>query len=149
MQRLSYDGSGRRAQSQASWERILAAAVGLFVVRDCAGTSIADISAAAGVSVPTEACEGGSALGVEAERNRGGAARCLQSDAAELAVLNELPGVRSHAPCSTPPTSRRALRSSRALGGQSTWDVEGRKDCRFDKDGVSPDARLRHGKHLD
>jgi len=53
MQRRSYDGSGRRAQAQANRERILAAALGLFVVQGYAGTSIADISAAAGVSVPT------------------------------------------------------------------------------------------------
>jgi len=52
-QRRSYDGSGRRAQAQANRERILATALGLFVVHGYAGTSIADIAAAAGVSVPT------------------------------------------------------------------------------------------------
>jgi AcrR family transcriptional regulator len=52
-QRRSYDGSGRRAQAQANRERILAAALGLFVMQGYAGTSIADISVAAGVSVPT------------------------------------------------------------------------------------------------
>ena len=52
-QRRSYDGSGRRARAQANRERILATALGLFVVQGYAGTSIADIAAAAGVSVPT------------------------------------------------------------------------------------------------
>jgi len=52
-QRRSYDGSGRRAQAQVSRERILAAAHELFVAQGYAGTSIADIGAAAGVSVPT------------------------------------------------------------------------------------------------
>jgi AcrR family transcriptional regulator len=52
-QRRSYDGSGRRAQAQANRGRILAAATGLFVAHGYAGTSIADISAAGGVSVPT------------------------------------------------------------------------------------------------
>jgi len=53
MQRRSYDGSGRRAQAQANRERILATALELFVAQGYAGTSIADIGAAAGVSVPT------------------------------------------------------------------------------------------------
>jgi len=53
MQRRSYDASGRRAQAQANRERILAAALRLFVAQGYAGTSIADIGSAAGVSVPT------------------------------------------------------------------------------------------------
>lgn len=52
-QRRSYDGSGRRAQAQANRDRILQAAHELFVAQGYAGTSIADIAAAAGLSVPT------------------------------------------------------------------------------------------------
>jgi len=52
-QRRSYDASGRRAQAQANRERVLDAARGLFVRQGYAGTSIADIAGAAGVSVPT------------------------------------------------------------------------------------------------
>ena len=52
-QRRSYDASGRRAQAEANRERIIDAALGLFVQRGYAGTSVADIAAAAGVSVPT------------------------------------------------------------------------------------------------
>ena len=52
-QRRSYDVSGRRAQAQANRERILEAAGELFVHRGYAGTAVADIAAAAAVSVPT------------------------------------------------------------------------------------------------
>lgn len=52
-QRRSYDASGRRAQAQVNRARILDAAQGLFVSQGYAGSSVADIAAAAGVSVPT------------------------------------------------------------------------------------------------
>jgi AcrR family transcriptional regulator len=51
--RRRYDGSGRRAQAQATRERILAAARRLFLTHGFAATSIATIAAAAGVSAPT------------------------------------------------------------------------------------------------
>jgi len=51
--RRGYDASGRRAQAQATRERILDNARELFVTRGYAGTSIAQIAAASGVSAPT------------------------------------------------------------------------------------------------
>lgn len=51
--RRSYNAEGRRAQAQANRERILNTARELFVERGYAGTSIADIADASGVSVPT------------------------------------------------------------------------------------------------
>ena len=48
-----YDSRGRRAQAQANRGRILEAAQRLFVDRGFAGTSIAEIAAAAQVSTPT------------------------------------------------------------------------------------------------
>ena len=48
-----YDASGRRAQAEASRRRIIEVARGLFVERGYAGTSVAQIAAAAGVSAPT------------------------------------------------------------------------------------------------
>ncbi len=52
-QRRMYDTSGRRAQAEATRRRILEVARGLFVERGYAGTSVAQIAAAAGVSAPT------------------------------------------------------------------------------------------------
>ena len=49
----AYDGSGRRAQAEQTRERILTEARGLFIEQGFAGTSVADVAAAAGVSVPT------------------------------------------------------------------------------------------------
>jgi AcrR family transcriptional regulator len=51
--RRAYDSSGRRAQAEATRLRILDTARRLFVEHGYAGTSIAQIAAAAGVSVPT------------------------------------------------------------------------------------------------
>jgi AcrR family transcriptional regulator len=51
--RRGYDGSGRRAQAQATRGRILDNARELFVTQGYAGTSIAQIAAASGVSAPT------------------------------------------------------------------------------------------------
>jgi AcrR family transcriptional regulator len=51
--RRGYDASGRRAQAQATRERILDNARELFVSQGYAGTSIAQIAAASGVSAPT------------------------------------------------------------------------------------------------
>lgn len=51
--RRGYDASGRRAQAQATRERILENARDLFVTQGYAGTSIAQIAAASGVSAPT------------------------------------------------------------------------------------------------
>ncbi len=48
-----YDSAGRRAQAQATRERIVLAARELFLAQGYAGTSIAQIAAAAGVSGPT------------------------------------------------------------------------------------------------
>ncbi len=48
-----YDSAGRRAQAQATRERIVLAARELFLTQGYAGTSIAQIAAAAGVSGPT------------------------------------------------------------------------------------------------
>lgn len=52
-QRRVYDSSGRRAQAALTRERIVAAARSLFVERGYAGTSVAQVAAAAGVSAPT------------------------------------------------------------------------------------------------
>ncbi len=49
----SYNGSGRRAQAQQTRERILIQARGLFIEQGFAGTSVADVATAAGVSIPT------------------------------------------------------------------------------------------------
>lgn len=51
--RRPYNASGRRAQAQANRERILVCARELFVERGYAGTSMADIADAAGISTPT------------------------------------------------------------------------------------------------
>jgi AcrR family transcriptional regulator len=51
--RRAYDSSGRRAQAEATRLRILDTARRLFVEHGYAGTSMAQIAAAAGVSVPT------------------------------------------------------------------------------------------------
>jgi len=51
--RRRYDSSGRRAQADAARERILDAARTLFLQHGFAGTSVAAIAAAAGVSAPT------------------------------------------------------------------------------------------------
>jgi AcrR family transcriptional regulator len=51
--RRSYNAQGRRAQAQANRDRILNTARELFIERGYAGTSIADIADASGVSVPT------------------------------------------------------------------------------------------------
>lgn len=51
--RRRYDSTGRRAQAQATRDRILGTARDLFVERGYARTSIAEIAAAAGVSAPT------------------------------------------------------------------------------------------------
>jgi AcrR family transcriptional regulator len=51
--RRGYDASGRRAQAAATRRRILESARELFVAQGYAGTSIAQIAAAAGVSAPT------------------------------------------------------------------------------------------------
>lgn len=48
-----YDASGRRAQARANRERILARARELFIRDGFAGTSVAAIARAAGVSAPT------------------------------------------------------------------------------------------------
>jgi AcrR family transcriptional regulator len=48
-----YDTTGRRAQAEATRRRILDVARGLFIERGYAGTSVAQIAAAAGVSAPT------------------------------------------------------------------------------------------------
>lgn len=52
-QRRMYDTSGRRAQAEATRRRILDVARGLFIERGYAGTSVAQIAAASGVSAPT------------------------------------------------------------------------------------------------
>lgn len=52
-ERRPYDSTGRRAQAEATRERILATARDLFVERGYAGASVADIAKAAGVSTPT------------------------------------------------------------------------------------------------
>jgi TetR/AcrR family transcriptional regulator, regulator of autoinduction and epiphytic fitness len=49
--RRGYDASGRQAEARARRERVVAAARDLFLQRGYATTSIADIAAAAGVSV--------------------------------------------------------------------------------------------------
>ncbi len=51
--RRRYNTAGRRAQARATRERILETARTLFVEQGYAGTSIARIAAAAGVSTPT------------------------------------------------------------------------------------------------
>lgn len=51
--RRPYNAEGRRAQARATRERILETARALFVARGYASVSVADIAAAAGVSVPT------------------------------------------------------------------------------------------------
>ncbi|GAA0897931.1 TetR/AcrR family transcriptional regulator [Virgisporangium ochraceum] len=51
--RRAYDSTGRRAQAEATRLRILDTARRLFVEHGYAGTSMAQIAAAAGVSVPT------------------------------------------------------------------------------------------------
>jgi AcrR family transcriptional regulator len=51
--RRGYDASGRRAQARANRERVLDTARRLFIEQGYAGTSIAQIAAAAGVSGPT------------------------------------------------------------------------------------------------
>jgi len=51
--RRPYNAEGRRAQARATRERILETARTLFVARGYAAVSVADIAAAAGVSVPT------------------------------------------------------------------------------------------------
>lgn len=51
--RRRYNGEGRRAQARATRARILDTARTLFVEQGYAGTSIAQVAAAAGVSVPT------------------------------------------------------------------------------------------------
>ena len=51
--RRRYNADGRRAQARATRERILETARSLFVEQGYAGTSIAQIAAAAGVSTPT------------------------------------------------------------------------------------------------
>jgi AcrR family transcriptional regulator len=51
--RRGYDASGRRAQARATRERIMDNARDLFVRQGYAGTSIAQIAAASGVSAPT------------------------------------------------------------------------------------------------
>ena len=52
-QRRVYDSTGRRAQAERTRVRVLEAARDLFVERGYAGTSVAQIAAAAGVSAPT------------------------------------------------------------------------------------------------
>ena len=52
-QRREYDSSGRRAQAEATRRRIVEVARDLFVEHGYAGTSMARIAAAAGVSAPT------------------------------------------------------------------------------------------------
>jgi AcrR family transcriptional regulator len=52
-QRRIYDTTGRRAQAEATRLRILDVARGLFIERGYAGTSVAQIAAASGVSAPT------------------------------------------------------------------------------------------------
>ncbi|MET0864779.1 MAG: TetR/AcrR family transcriptional regulator [Nakamurella sp.] len=52
-QRRSYNATGRQLQANANRERILDVARQLFVTGGYAGTAVADIAAAAGVSVPT------------------------------------------------------------------------------------------------
>ena len=52
-QRREYDSTGRRAQAEATRRRILDVARDLFVRQGYAGTSMAQIAAAAGVSTPT------------------------------------------------------------------------------------------------
>jgi AcrR family transcriptional regulator len=51
--RRRYDSTGRRAQARANRERILHVATRLFRERGYAATSIADVAAESGVSVPT------------------------------------------------------------------------------------------------
>jgi AcrR family transcriptional regulator len=51
--RRVYDATGRRAQAEASRQRILEVARSLFIDQGFAGTSMAQIAAAAGVSAPT------------------------------------------------------------------------------------------------
>jgi AcrR family transcriptional regulator len=51
--RRPYNAEGRRAQARATRERILETARTLFVERGYASVSVADVAAAAGVSVPT------------------------------------------------------------------------------------------------
>lgn len=51
--RRRYNAEGRRAQARATRERILETARALFVEQGYAGTSVAQIAAAAGVSAPT------------------------------------------------------------------------------------------------
>lgn len=51
--RRPYNAEGRRAQARATRERILEAARTLFVAHGYAAVAVADIAAAAGVSVPT------------------------------------------------------------------------------------------------
>ena len=51
--RRPYNAEGRRAQARASRQRILETARALFVAHGYAAVSVADIAAAAGVSVPT------------------------------------------------------------------------------------------------
>ncbi len=52
-ERRRYNAEGRRAQARATRTRILDAARALFVAQGYTGTSIAQVAAAAGVSVPT------------------------------------------------------------------------------------------------
>jgi AcrR family transcriptional regulator len=51
--RRRYNADGRRAQARATRERILETARTLFIEQGYAGTSVAQIAAAAGVSAPT------------------------------------------------------------------------------------------------
>jgi AcrR family transcriptional regulator len=53
VKRRRYDSSGRRAEAEQTKLRVLRAARGLFAARGYAGTSVADIARAAGVSVDT------------------------------------------------------------------------------------------------
>ena len=52
-ERRRYNAEGRRAQARATRERILDTARALFAEQGYAGTSVTQIAAAAGVSVPT------------------------------------------------------------------------------------------------
>jgi AcrR family transcriptional regulator len=52
-ERRGYDSTGRRAQAQATRAKILDVARRLFIEQGFAGTSMAQVAAAAGVSAPT------------------------------------------------------------------------------------------------